>query len=113
MYHYELRNGSYYLLGDEINRLTNDHEILSMSDEVAICFSMDNGMTCLHKHGSPEKVNKWYEETRKKYIAHGLRHEADSLLIISGKFPVEELNKMLDITGYIGSFVKKHFPPVV
>jgi hypothetical protein len=78
-----------------------------MSDEVAIGFSKGEPWCCLHKHGSPEQVQKWLERNREKYMAAGLIDEANSLAMISGKFPVEELNKCLDCTGYLDSMLKK------
>lgn len=102
MYHYEFSNGSYYLK-DECG------DIIRMSDEVSICFSMiDEDHVVMHKHGSPEGVTKWYDETRKRYIEAGLNKEARELGVITGKFDVVELNKILDICDYIGTFIKKN-----
>lgn len=98
-YHYRLIEGSYFLYDGDT--------LLTGQDEVAICFSHDGDLYTLHKHGDPKWVNKWAEDTKKKYLDNGLADLAGELTVISGKFPIEELNKMLDITGYIGTFLKK------
>lgn len=99
MYHYELRFGSYYLVDER-------GSILFMTDTVAICFSRDDPIWTLHKHGSPDTVVEWYESTVANYRAHGLDDIADSLALIEGKFPVDQLNRALDTTGYVKKLVK-------
>jgi hypothetical protein len=106
-YEYELQHGSYYLYNAEKapNALTKQRDIVLMCDEVAIAFDKEAGV--LHKHGIPENVTKWYNTTREKLISSGFPEMADDLILIQGAFPVEELNKCLSTTGYIGVFWKK------
>lgn len=70
-------------------------------DEVAIAFDRDEGV--LHKHGSPEFVNNWAEETRAKLRAAGSNLEdwATALTVVSGRIPVDELNSCLSSSGYV------------
>jgi len=79
-----------------------------MSDEIAISFSFNSEFTVMHKHGSPELVEKWADETRKKYIAGGLDDMAQEITVISGKFPLEDLNWLIQNSTSIVRFLKKH-----
>jgi hypothetical protein len=121
MYHYEYKNNLYYLIDDR-GEVTTTHE------EVALGFSYNSeeGGT-LHKHGSPENVNKWAIKARKKFAEAARDLElhkkltglgiptspidynqmANEIVVIEGKFPVEELQKCIDISGYVGIFYNK------
>ena len=94
MSHYEIRYGSYYLIDD------NTGEINGMMDEVAIAFDPDSGT--LYKHGNPSWVIPWHKEWEPKHASVGLRLE-----LLIGKFDIEELNKCLDNSTYVGIFAKK------
>jgi hypothetical protein len=98
---YELRFGSYYLMDGET--------ILNMCDEVAIGYSYnaEENYTVLHKHGSKEMVMQWMDKTRQRYLANNMLDMANELQMICGKFPVEELTKIIENTGYLHSFLKK------
>lgn len=69
---------------------------------VAIALDKDSGT--LHKHGSPEYVEKWCKAARTKFRTHGYHDMAAQLVVISGRFPLEDLNRCLSITGYAGKF---------
>lgn len=98
---YEIKFGSYYLMDGET--------ILNMCDEVAIGYSynQDEGYTVLHKHGSPEMVMQWMDKTRGVYLKNEMLDMANELQMVCGKFPVEELNKIIENTGYLYNFLKK------
>jgi len=74
-------------------------------DEVAIAF--DKETWTLHKHGRKEYVEKWFNKTIKIFKKAGFIDMANNMVMISGKFPVEELNRCLDTTGYIQIMCKK------
>jgi len=98
---YELYMGTYYLMDGKT--------ILHACDEVAIAFSKEeNDVYILHKHGSPELVKNWIDNTRQIYKENGFDDIAMSLYMISGKFPVEDLNRILDTAGWVGYFLEKH-----
>lgn len=80
-----------------------------MTDSVAVAFSMlDENTTVMHKMGAPDSVKRWVEETQAQYRAGGLDKEADQLIVLeSDKWDVEDLNKILHISGYIAAFLKK------
>ena len=98
---YELKDGTYFLTDAETG------EVLREMDEVAIAFTISDAMWTLHKHGSTELVQRWHDRTVKKLRDAGFDDLADEMAMISGKFPVEELNRCIDTTGYIGVMVKK------
>ena len=108
MYHYELIDGRYCLKDDDTG------DVLYSMNEVAVCFSKTEYLPnkinyVLHKHGNPEIVHKWYVETKKKYFDHNLKDCADDLEYIQGKFPVEELNKVLSISGYMKPLLDNYY----
>lgn len=93
MYTYSLENGSYYLkIG---------HNISMMSDEVAIAFTKDGEFITLHKHGNPTTVREWYKKNEEPY-----RNLGFTLYYIEGKLPVDELNKMISISGYLPQVIR-------
>lgn len=67
-------------------------------DEVAICFDKENGTR--HKHGAPESVRNWHAMSQAKLRAGGFDEMADDLIVIQARFTLEDLNKVLDISGY-------------
>lgn len=104
---YELRSGSYYLIDFDVapNPITKEREIRLMSDVVSICFDRDNGT--LHKHGRPESVEQWATVTAKKFRDNGLVEMANDLMVVTGAFPVDEINKCLSHSGYCKIFLEK------
>lgn len=91
-YHYRMNCGQYVLHDGE-------DPIGPVMDEVAIAFDLESGT--LHKHGSPEMVRAWCKKSSDKLIQAGFPEMAGDLVVIAGRFPVEELNKCLSITGYV------------
>ena len=75
------------------------------ADTIALAFDKEAGV--LFRHGAPDKVNEWAEAAMKRMRASGLTDWADSLVVVTGRFPLEEVNKCLSITGYVSSFYKK------
>lgn len=94
----------YYILYD----IETDTKIC-LSEEIAIAFTTapDGMMWTMHKHGPPELVNRWARMARIKYIKHGLSDIAKELVVIEGQFPIKEINKIIEITGYIEKFCEK------
>lgn len=74
-------------------------------DEVAIALDKDSGT--LHKHGSPEYVEKWSKAARMKYQSCGCNDMATQLVVISGRFSLEDLNRCISISGYAGKLYKR------
>ena len=81
-----------------------------IGEEVAIAFDdpgNDDMMTLL-KHGTKENVSAYLDKVIPRYREAGLPEMADQLKMISGKFDVEELNRVIDTTGYLKRFMQKH-----
>lgn len=97
-----------YLYEDGEYVLVDAEHVFFRADEIALSFSKEgDGMWTLHKHGRKEPVQKHHEETVKKYVEHGYLNMAASMVMIVGKFPVDELNKCLHTTGYIQKMCEK------
>jgi len=102
MFHYEM-DGERYILVDDRNQIHASH------DEIAVAFSFDPTDPIpgtLHKHGSFENVNKWAQEAIAK-LSVNCKDLASQITVVSGKIPLEEINRMIDISGYVGTWYKK------
>lgn len=103
---YKLMHGSYYLTDEsKINPITNQPNVVLMTDEVALAIDIAEGV--LHKHGIPENVSSWNAVASKKMRDAGMDEWADNLVVVTGAFPVEEINKCLEISGYAKVFYEK------
>lgn len=110
-HHYRLENGNYfYYKGNEL--------IAHAGPTVAICYDKETGT--LHKHGAPAVVRKYMDDmiqaiwnwpntpeaktvlndTREIILAGHNKIVADTT-IVEGIFPVEVLNKIINITGHL------------
>jgi len=74
-----------------------------------ICFSDAKQGTILMKYGSHEDVFGWYVKARVNFFGGGFVKQATELKVIDvEEVPEEEICKMIEISGYIGKFLKKH-----
>lgn len=97
---YQLKAGSYYLydMSDEPSAVTGQRRFRLKTDLLAIAFSLCTGE--LHQHGSPARIQSWATNQRRRLRAAGQWKEAQDIVVVSGPFPVEEINKCLHISGY-------------
>lgn len=97
---YRLKNGAYHLydLSQPASRVTGEHPLRLKSDNIAIAFDAQTGH--LHDHGSPTRIQSWAVNARRKFRAKGAIDEANSIVVVSGPLPVDEVNKCLRIHGY-------------
>ena len=97
---YQLKAGSYYLydMRDTPSAVTGERRFKLKTDLLAIAF--DNHTGEVHQHGTPSRIQSWASNTRRRLRAAGLWQEAEDIIVISGPFPVEEINKCLWIKGY-------------
>jgi hypothetical protein len=75
-------------------------------DSVAICYEVcDDGMIIRHKHGDPESVRKWAENSKAKLLQLDdpvSKEMADGILIAEissfppGSFPLEDINEAIE-----------------
>ena len=97
---YQLKAGSYYLydMREPPSAVTGERRFKLKTDVLAIAF--DNHTGEVHQHGTPARIQSWASNTRRRLRAAGLWQEAADIVVISGPFPVEEINKCLWIKGY-------------
>jgi len=62
----------------------------------------------MKKYRSKEMVEAWITQTRAKFAEFGVYDLAKELHVVSGKFDVEELNKIISISGYVGKWYKNN-----
>lgn len=97
---YRLNCGQYVLH-------SGDTPIGRVLDEVAIAVDRDGPV--MHKHGPRETVEAWANSARERLRSQGGMgaEMAENLVVLCGRFPVGELNKLLVSTGYIEEFMRK------
>lgn len=69
-------------------------------DEVAIALNSDGGF--LVKHGHPRRVQAYVADTKARLRAAGCTEMSDALVCITGRLPVEVLNRCLEVSGFAG-----------
>lgn len=97
-YNYKLVDGKYVLH-------KGDKPYLEPMTTVAIAFDTDGGT--LLKHGEPHMLKKWAEEVVAALRKSSHPELANTLVVVDGRFTLEDLDKVLNITGYMGIFYKK------
>lgn len=101
MFQYQKINNQYNFVDTEVSYT------LFWDQEIAIVFDKICGT--LLKHGPKETIEAWFVTAKKKYQEAGLSEIANDLTLISSKnWDPEELNKILDIAGYIKIFYQKY-----
>lgn len=97
---YQLRAGSYYLydMRDTPSAVTGERRFRLKTDLLAIAFDRYTGE--VHQHGTPSRIQSWATNTRRRLRAAGQWQEAEDIVVVSGPFPVDEINKCIWIKGY-------------
>ena len=97
---YQLKSGSYYLydMRDKPSAVTGERRFRLKTESLAIAFNLHTGE--LHEHGTPSRIQSWANNTRRRLRAAGQWQDAEDIVVISGPFPVDEINKCLWIKGY-------------
>lgn len=100
MIRYTLAYGSYYVVDGD--------SILNMVDEPALLITKEDAdgqeMWCLHRHGNFDKLMPYYRDLLNSSRAGGLFGRP---YIITGKFEVEDLNRVLDNNNYLKQLIIK------
>jgi hypothetical protein len=92
---YRLEYGSFYWYEDD--------RMQSMCDQIAFVFDQRDG--ALYKHGRPERMEAWAAEQRAKL--EGLTGDDGeplfklAILTFNRDFPLAEINRCIDTTGYL------------
>lgn len=96
---YTVEYGSYYLRRE-------NGDVALMTDQVAVAYDVDS--YAMMKHGSPDQVLAWHRENAPK-----LRHIAELAVVTFPRgFDVEELNRVLSTSNYLGYLLPKLAQPV-
>lgn len=107
MFYYTYESGSYYLKEELQLKTPLSNDIIFMTDEVAILFDAES--FTLMKHGRPETVQEWYNDAKAK--CEGKQDVYDLLIkplvMLIGKFDVDELNKVINNSGYVERFYRE------
>ena len=97
---------TYELVDDQYVLMVN-HKPTKEKPGNTIALAFDKAEGVVRKHGSPERVNPWAANELQNLGAAGLSKLADNLVVIEGRFPVDEVNKCIAITGYCNQFYLK------
>jgi hypothetical protein len=99
----------YKIEGDDYTLYNDNDLILRSSYKIAFAYSYweEDGENhgVLHKHGSEDSVLKWHNNAYNKYKKSGLTDMANQMYMVCGRIPIKEVNKCIQISGYI---VKLH-----
>jgi hypothetical protein len=83
---------SFYIFGDKVFE----------ANEVGVVY--DNHSGILLKHGPLEKVKAWKDRAIEKYCSSGYFVNIENLVMSSGVFNADQMNRMIDLDGYAKSF---------
>jgi hypothetical protein len=83
----------------------NGAPVSRVLDEIAICFDREDGTR--HKLGDPEVVRAWQQKNQEVLRNAGHEGMADALVVIQGRFTLEDLNKVIDNSTYAATLYKK------
>lgn len=90
-FHYELNCGQYVLFADGI-------AVSEPLDEIAIC--LDRSCGTRHKHGNPVVVRAWCSLAQQAFRNNGHDDMADDLVVIQGRFTLDDITKVLENSSY-------------
>lgn len=96
--HFEHKFGSLYFMSGQ--------SIVYMVDELAISF--DQKTWTLLKHGRPDHVGPWVAKMRALDPDSRLFTDLAIVQAPAASFDVEDLNRMLDISGYMRTMARKY-----
>ena len=94
-----------YVIEDGLYALYRDGERQFVTEEVSILF--DKRHNVLHKHGLPSMVDEAFSIFRGAHVEQGALDMAEDLVVIQGKFDIEDLNNVLGTCDYIGKLYAK------
>ncbi len=102
---YRLEDGIYYQVDFGKDKIIEDMQ------EVAFLFGFQSSWSTaeevgsgpeLLRHGLPFRVNAYAKHKKQVWSENGLNSIFPiKLIVIQGKFPIEEIDKMLSISGYM------------
>lgn len=106
------------IMGDYV--LKQGHRILFRATSVAVCYSEDTQTFgesgepnyTLLKHGDSERVLEHARKIQTAYRDAGFPLMASGVVVIlSDRWDVETLNKIISTSGYLGRFIREQSNP--
>ena len=97
-YTYSLNCGQYVLMH-------GNKPIARVMD--ALSFAIDIVEGNLAKYGDPEQVQAWYAREVVKMRQIGWDEQADALVVVTGRFPLDEVNAMMLNRALAGLFYQR------
>lgn len=97
-YRYELNCGQYVLHADGA-------PVSRVLDEIAICLDKEDGTR--HKFGDPEVVRAWHQKAQKSFRDVGASDLADDLVVIQGRFTLDDINKVIENSAHTAALYAK------
>jgi hypothetical protein len=98
LYQYRLSGGQYVLCEGGIPKS-------APVDEISM--AIDRASGTLHKHGDPAWVQQWAKTAQAQFRSVGFNEVADDLVVVTGRFPLDEINRCLDTTTYVATFYER------
>lgn len=97
---YVKKDGVYYLDRDGLQTM--------IGEKVAVCFEKaDDRESVLLRHGAPKMVSDYVRHYKQSLESLQLTEISDCIHVIEGEIELEELNKMIGITGYVGRYCER------
>ena len=78
----------------------NGKEKLFETEEISFLYDLDT--FTLLQHGKPVQVTEYWQHVKSRN-----KDLAKSMAILTGRFDIEDVNKILSTTGYIEIFLEK------
>lgn len=106
-FEYQLKAGQYHLydLRDAPSVVTGERRWRLQVDAVALAFDETTGEVL--EHGRPERVWSWAATRRRQMRMARQWERAAALIVISGPFPIPDLNRCLREAGYVAKLFKR------
>jgi len=86
-----------------------DNKELFRDTIIAVAYSKTtNGHCIMHKHGPLSAVNKWFLNAKRLWDLVDMSEELN--IIINRNWNIDELNNIINISGYIEIYIEKQPP---
>lgn len=99
-------HGCTYTIEDGQYVCTSGDRRVVMGTEVAFLFDISCGI--LLRHGAAEQIKQHLDDVRKVFIEEGFPKLAYDLIVVSGAFDLEEVDKLLNRTAYIDVWYREN-----
>lgn len=95
----------YTLNAGQYVRMRDGRPASKPMDTVALVLDRDEGT--LHKHGAPEDVRAWLQETQARMRSAGMGAWAETLVFMEGRFTLDDLQACVGTIDYAGRLYRQ------